>query len=58
MFYKLDSGVLLFGRVVTSPNFELTTETKDNFQYPQDGWYWFETKEEAELFFNIQQTQQ
>lgn len=54
MFYKLDEDdVLLFGKVVTTQNFELTVGTKDNFQYPQDGWYWFESEKEAELFFNI-----
>lgn len=52
MFYKLDEGVLLFGKVVTAPNFELTIGTKDNFQYPQDGWYWFNSENDATIFFN------
>lgn len=52
MFYKLDEDTLLFGKVVTSPTFELTISTKGNFEYPQDGWYWFDTRKEASTFFN------
>jgi hypothetical protein len=52
MFYKVDEGILLFGKVVTSPTFELTIPTKDKFEYPQDGWYWFDTREDACAFFN------
>ena len=53
MFYKYQDDTLLFGCVVTAPTFELTIETKNDFQYPVDNWYWFDTLEEAEKFFNI-----
>lgn len=47
MFYKFQDDVLLSGRVVTAPTFELTAETRGDFTYPVDGWYWFDSEEEA-----------
>lgn len=54
-FYKLD-GSLVYG-----PNFvlgaygayELRKETHKEHSFPVDGWYWFESVEEANAFFNI-----
>ena len=53
MFYKLDNDSLLCGEVINSPIVTLTKETKDEFTYPQDGWYWFETEDEAKSFFGV-----
>ena len=55
-FYKLDGEVLLYG-----PNFvfgpysayELRKETKDTHTYPVDGWYWFDSEEDAKVFFKL-----
>ena len=53
-FYKLD-GVLLYGpNFVLNANYELRKETKDQHVYPVDGWYWFDTEEEAYAFFNLE----
>ncbi len=53
-FYKEDNGSLLIGEnFVYSPVVTLKAEEKDNFTYPQDGWYWFDTKEEAYGFFGV-----
>ena len=53
-FYKDDNGSLLVGEnFVYTPNFSMTKETKDKFDYPIEGWYWFDTEEEACLFFRI-----
>ena len=53
-FYKEDNGSLLIGeKFVYSPVVTLKAEEKDNFTYPQDGWYWFDTEEEAYSFFGI-----
>jgi hypothetical protein len=39
---------------VRAPDYDLFVEDKDSYTYPtQDGWYWFDTLEEAEKFFNI-----
>lgn len=52
-FYKLD-GVLLHGpNYVLNANYELRKETYDQHQYPVDGWYWFDTAQEAHAFFGL-----
>jgi hypothetical protein len=39
---------------VRAPDYDLFVEEKDTYTYPtQGGWYWFDTLEEAEKFFNI-----
>lgn len=54
-FYKEDNGSLLIGEnFVYSPTVTLKTEDKDNFTYPQDGWYWFDTEDEAYSFFGLE----
>lgn len=53
-FYKEDNGSLLIGEnFVYSPVVTLKAEDKDNFTYPQDGWYWFDTEEESYSFFGL-----
>jgi|688.fasta_scaffold01323_15 hypothetical protein len=48
-FYKNDNGDLLYGTKIYGPygNFYLTKEEKDNYTYPVDGWYWFDSIEDA-----------
>lgn len=54
-FYKLDGSVVLNGpNFVVNANYELRAETKNNHEYPVDGWYWFDTNEEAYSFFDIE----
>lgn len=56
MFAKNDNGSLLIvENFVYSPIVTLKAEDKDNFTYPQDGWYWFDTIEEANEFFGIKE---
>lgn len=57
MFYKLDGENLLCGEKISSPTVTLKVEDKDKFTYPQDGWYWFDTEDEAYLFFEIKKTE-
>ncbi len=53
-FYKLDGGIVLHGpNFVINAEYELRTETKDDHTYPTDGWYWFDTDEEAYTFFEV-----
>lgn len=35
---------------------DLTVLDKDDHTYPVEGWYWFDTLEEAKAFFNIEET--
>jgi hypothetical protein len=52
-FYKLD-GELLFGpNFVLNQSYELYRETHADYSYPVDGWYWFDTEEQAKLFFGL-----
>lgn len=53
-FYKLDGEVLLYGpHFVLNANYELRKETHSEHSYPVDGWYWFDTEQEAKDFFGI-----
>lgn len=47
-FYKYDGEDLLFaGKAVFNKNFTLLKEEKDNYDYPVDGWNWFDTLQQA-----------
>lgn len=53
-FYKNDNGELLYGKnYVLSGSYNLYREEKQNYQYPVSGWYWFNSEDEARMFFNI-----
>lgn len=52
MFFKKESEDLINGgELISTPHVTLTKETKDEYTYPQDGWYWFDTLDEALVFF-------
>jgi len=51
-FYKNDSGTLLYGpNFVLNVNYELRKETKSDYTYPIDGWYWFDSEDDARNYF-------
>ena len=51
-FFKKDIDSILVGEnFVFSPSVTLKAEDKDDYTYPQDGWYWFDTFDEALQFF-------
>lgn len=53
-FFKNDDGLLLEGpNAVYAPTFTLLKEDKDIYTYPTDGWYWFDSEDEAREFFNL-----
>lgn len=53
-FYKFDEGELLYGpNFVINKDYELRIAQKDEHTYPVDGWYYFQTEQEAKAFFNI-----
>jgi hypothetical protein len=52
-FYKLD-GILCYGpNFVINANYQLRIENKDTYEYPTDGWYYFEDENAARQFFNL-----
>ena len=53
-FYKLDQGTLLYGpNFVLNANYELRKETHNDYDYPVDGWHWFDSEDEAYEFFGL-----
>jgi len=53
-FYKKDNDILLFGpNDISGLGYNLHPENHDQYEYPTDGWYWFDSLEEACLFFDI-----
>jgi hypothetical protein len=54
MFYKLIGEYLHYGPSVQHAHgVYLHPDATDLPTLPYDGWYWFETEEEAKNFFNI-----
>lgn len=55
MFYKKEENEILnVADTVSAPSVMLTASAKDEFTYPQDGWYWFDTEDEAYSFFGFE----
>jgi len=53
-FYKLEENNLLFGpNFVLNENYSLRRESYDTNTYPIDGWYWFDSEDEARIFFEL-----
>ena len=52
-FYKNDGDLLYGPNFVLNADYELRKETKDEHTYPVDGWYWFDTEEEARAYFEL-----
>ena len=38
---------------VMHADYSLLKELNKDYQYPIDGWYWFDSEEQAKIFFNI-----
>jgi hypothetical protein len=54
MFYKYENLDLIYGPFVQFPDgVYLHPELTDMSTLPYLGWYYFETEEEAKIFFNI-----
>jgi hypothetical protein len=52
-FYKFDADLLYGSNFVINASYELQRETYDQHTYPIDGWSWFNSDEEARLFFDL-----
>ena len=51
-FYKKENEELMVApNFVRSPNYDLLSENQSDYDYPVDGWYWFESLDEALLHF-------
>lgn len=58
-FYKLEESQLLLyaPNTVMFPisidHLSLERNEHENYTYPVHGWYWFDTEEEARIFFDL-----
>jgi len=52
-FYKFDGSLLYAANWVRNNSYDLNSSQKDTYSYPIDGWYWFDTLEDACLHFNL-----
>ena len=54
-FYKNENGSLLYEPTyITFPGgIELSINFKDTYTYPVNDWYYFDSEEEARIFFNL-----
>ncbi len=56
-FYKKDGESLLIApNFVYAPTFTLIAEDYETYTYPIDGWYWFDSEEEARQELNVYET--
>jgi hypothetical protein len=55
-FYKYqDEQIFYAPNYVEGQGYVLISEYKDQHEYPIDGWYWFESEEDAYVFFDLPQ---
>jgi hypothetical protein len=52
-FYKLDGGLLYAPNAVLGPDYELLRDYHETYDYPVDGWYWFDSEDAARTFFDF-----
>jgi hypothetical protein len=50
-FYKIDGELLYAKNGIMHADYSLMREDYLNYEYPIDGWYWFNSEIEAEEFF-------
>jgi len=51
-FYKVDNGTLLVGaNNIENRDYVLEAYKHAEYTYPVDGWFWFDTDEEAQGHF-------
>lgn len=56
-FYKLNEAGddFFYGPYrITSPTYTLMAEHHNMYIYPHDGWYWFDSEDQARAFFGLE----
>ena len=47
-FYKKQEDAILYApNIVEGNGYVLAAQDKDQYEYPVDGWFWFESEDEA-----------
>lgn len=58
-FYKIDNGQLFFGaNFVESKDYNLQRDKHEEYNYPVNGWYWFESEADAREFFKLPEVEE
>lgn len=53
-FYKLENEQLLYAyNGIIGCDFSIHRPERNTYEYPIDGWYWFDSEALAKEFFNI-----
>ena len=52
-FYKYESNNIYWGKWVLNKDFELYSDKHEEYNLPVDGWYWFDSINDAKMFFGI-----
>ena len=53
-FFKLDDEILLEApTTVMGLDYDLYAESHTEYEYPIEGWYWFDSELEAREFFGL-----
>lgn len=53
-FYLVENNNLLYAQnFIKNSSFEINRNEKDSYTYPINGWYWFDSEEDARIFFNL-----
>jgi hypothetical protein len=54
-FFKVDADGVFHEapNFVHAPSYSLVIADKDGYDYPVDGWTWFDTEEEAKAHFEV-----
>jgi hypothetical protein len=51
-FYKKQNEELLYGpNIIEGDGYVLLAQEKDSYEYPVDGWHWFDSEEAATEYF-------
>lgn len=55
MYYIYQNEELFAGDMVTFPDGDIiTADMHDSLEYPYKGWMWFDTEEEARIYYGIE----
>ncbi len=52
-FFKVDGDLLEAPNSVFGADYLLLADHKDDYTLPVEGWYWFDSEDEARVFFNL-----
>jgi hypothetical protein len=52
-FYSFQYDSVQIANIIEAPGFLLTPGCKDQYSYPVEGWWWFDTDADASAHFGV-----